>query len=79
MPRADDVPSFTVDEMPIPCTTNPLGVKGAGEAGTVGATPVVINAIMDALRPLGVKDIEMPATPNVVWKAIRQAQGARAA
>ena len=79
MPRADDVPSFTVDEEPTPTQTNPLGVKGAGEAGTVGATPVVINAIMDALRPLGVKDIEMPATPNVVWKAIRQAQSARAA
>jgi len=79
MPRADDVPSFTVDEHPVPTTTNPLGVKGAGEAGTVGATPVVINAILDALRPLGVKDIEMPATPNRVWQAIQTAKGQKAA
>ena len=79
MPRADDVPSFTVDEHPVPTQTNPLGVKGAGEAGTVGATPVVINAIVDALRPLGVKDIAMPATPQRVWQAIQSAKGAKAA
>jgi carbon-monoxide dehydrogenase large subunit len=79
MPRADDVPSFTLDEHPVPTQTNPLGVKGAGEAGTVGATPVVINAIVDALRPLGVKDIAMPATPQRVWQAIRAAKGAKAA
>jgi carbon-monoxide dehydrogenase large subunit len=56
-----------------------LGVKGAGEAGTVGATPVVINAILDALRPLGVTDIEMPATPSRVWQTIRNAKGKKAA
>ncbi len=70
---------FTVDESPIPTKTNPLGVKGAGEAGTVGATPVVINAIMDALRPLGVADIQMPATPNRIWTAIQAAKGKKAA
>ncbi|HEX9835638.1 MAG TPA: xanthine dehydrogenase family protein molybdopterin-binding subunit [Alphaproteobacteria bacterium] len=74
MPRADDVPNFTIDELPTPTKTNPLGVKGAGEAGTVGATPVVINAILNALRPLGVKDIEMPATPHKVWQAIHAAR-----
>jgi carbon-monoxide dehydrogenase large subunit len=79
MPRADDVPSFIVDELPTPTKTNPLGVKGAGEAGTVGATPVVINAILDALRPLGVNDIEMPASPNKVWQAIQKAKGKKAA
>jgi aerobic carbon-monoxide dehydrogenase large subunit len=79
MPRADDLPLFTVDESPIPTKTNPLGVKGAGEAGTVGATPVVINAILDALRPLGVADIQMPATPNRIWAAIQAAKGKKAA
>jgi carbon-monoxide dehydrogenase large subunit len=73
MPRADDVPSFTVGLHDVPCRTNPLGVKGAGEAGCVGAPPAVINAILDALRPLGVKDIAMPATPQRVWQAIRDA------
>ena len=54
----------------MPTEGNPLGVKGAGEAGTTGATPAVINAILDALRPLGVRDLAMPATPEVVWQAI---------
>jgi carbon-monoxide dehydrogenase large subunit len=73
MPRADDVPSFTIGLHDVPCRTNPLGVKGAGEAGCVGAPPAVINAILDALRPLGVTDIAMPATPERVWKAMRDA------
>jgi carbon-monoxide dehydrogenase large subunit len=55
----------------VPTKTNPLGVKGAGEAGTVGALPVLINAVVDALRPLGITHIEMPATPERIWAAIR--------
>ena len=59
----------------MPSTTNPLGIKGAGEAGATGAPPAVIGAILDALRPLGIEHIDMPATPNKIWHAI---QGARA-
>ena len=73
MPRADDLPSIGFGHSDVPCATNPLGVKGAGEAGAVGAPPAVINAILDALRPLGVTEIEMPATPERIWRAIRNA------
>jgi carbon-monoxide dehydrogenase large subunit len=73
MPRADDFCDFTLEFVEVPCRTNPIGVKGAGEAGTVGAPPAVINAILDALRPLGVTHIDMPATPQRVWRAIREA------
>jgi aerobic carbon-monoxide dehydrogenase large subunit len=77
LPRADNVPSFsTFTDESSPCKINPLGAKGVGELGTVGGTPTVINALIDALRPLGVKTIEMPATPERVWQAIRAAQGA---
>jgi carbon-monoxide dehydrogenase large subunit len=58
------------------CGTNPLGVKGIGESGTIGAPPTVINAILDALRPLGVAHIDMPATPSRVWEAITRGRGA---
>src|SRR6185295_12275382 len=75
MPRADNFSSFEVKSNPVPTATNPLGVKGAGEAGCVGAMPAVANAIVDALSHLGVKHIEMPATPEVVWRTIRQANG----
>ncbi len=74
MPRAKDLPSFATDFEEVPCTTNPLGVKGIGEAGAIGTPPAVINALIDALRPLGVSHIEMPATPMRVWEAIRQAR-----
>ncbi|MCA3225818.1 MAG: xanthine dehydrogenase family protein molybdopterin-binding subunit [Burkholderiales bacterium] len=75
MPRADDLPHFVVETAKgTPCTHNPLGVKGCGEAGAIGSTPAVINAIVDALAPLGVRDIPMPATPYSVWKAIQAAQ-----
>jgi carbon-monoxide dehydrogenase large subunit len=76
IPRADDLPDFATytDESQL-CKINPLGAKGVGELGTVGATPTVINAIVDALRPLGVDDIAMPATPERVWRAIRDARG----
>ena len=68
MPRADDMPSFTVDTTVTPCTHNPLGVKGCGEAGAIGATAAVMNAVTDAL---GVKSLPMPATPETVWNALR--------
>ncbi len=73
MPRADDLPSFALALAEVPSTTNPLGIKGVGEAGAIGAPPTVINALLDALRPLGVHDISMPATPLRVWQAIRSA------
>jgi carbon-monoxide dehydrogenase large subunit len=73
MPRADDFCSFEIDRNPVPTKTNPLGVKGAGECGTVGALPAVMNAINDALAPLGVRNIAMPCTPDRVWRAIRDA------
>jgi carbon-monoxide dehydrogenase large subunit len=75
VPRASDLPPFTVDCHEVPCRTNPVGVKGTGEAGTVGAPPAAINAILDALRPLGVTHIDMPATPERVWRAIAAARG----
>jgi aerobic carbon-monoxide dehydrogenase large subunit len=75
VPRAGDLPRFdtTTDESQ-PCKINPLGAKGVGELGTVGATPTVINAIVDALRPLGVQDIAMPATPERIWRALQDAR-----
>jgi aerobic carbon-monoxide dehydrogenase large subunit len=73
LPRADEVCSFEMDENPVPTRTNPLGVKGAGEAGNVGALAAIMNAVVDALSPLGVTHIDMPATPENVWRAIRAA------
>jgi carbon-monoxide dehydrogenase large subunit len=74
MPRADAMPNIDADLEEVPCKTNPLGVKGIGESGTIGAPPTVINAIIDALKPLGVDHIDMPATPARVWETIRSAQ-----
>jgi len=71
MPRADDVPPILVESHAVPTKTNPLGVKGAGEAGVVGSMPAVMNALVDALSPLGITDLPMPATPETVWRAIR--------
>jgi len=65
--------NFTTGWHSVPCLSNPIGVKGVGEGGTVGATPTVINAIIDALAPLGVTDIELPATQQRIWKAIQGA------
>ena len=76
LPRAADLPDIEVDLIEVPCATNPLGVKGAGEAGAVGSPPAVINAIVDALSDTGVKSIDMPATPEKVWKAIHMSQAA---
>jgi len=72
IPRADVMPAITVDFSPVPSTTNPLGAKGVGEGGTVASTPTVMNAILDALAPLGVTDVPMPATPERIWRAIRE-------
>lgn len=71
MPRADDVPSIETDRTVTPCPHNPLGVKGAGEAGAIGSTPAVVSAVVDALSHLGVTDIQMPLTPQRVWKAMQ--------
>ncbi|MGX7824098.1 xanthine dehydrogenase family protein molybdopterin-binding subunit [Actinokineospora sp. 24-640] len=71
LPSAADLPSFVTDRTETPSTTNSLGVKGVGEAGTIASTPAVVNAIVDAVRHLGVRDIEMPCTPMRVWTAIR--------
>jgi len=73
MPRAGDLSAIHCDSNPVPTKTNPLGVKGAGEAGNVGALPAVANALVDALSPLGIRHIEMPATPERLWRAIRAA------
>ena len=73
LPRADEVCAFEMDENPVPTRTNPLGVKGAGEAGNVGALAAIMNAVVDALSPLGIAHIDMPATPEKVWRAIRAA------
>jgi carbon-monoxide dehydrogenase large subunit len=72
LPRADDLPSFELDRTVTPCPHNPLGVKGAGETGTIGSTPAVVNAVVDALWHLGVRDLEMPLTPQRVWQAIKE-------
>ncbi|MGO9785272.1 MAG: xanthine dehydrogenase family protein molybdopterin-binding subunit [Stellaceae bacterium] len=77
MPRANDIPPIEFAVNVVPCTTNPLGVKGAGEAGAIGAPPAVINAMVDALAELGVGSIDMPATPQNVWRAINQAGAKR--
>jgi carbon-monoxide dehydrogenase large subunit len=75
MPRAADFPNFNIAiDQSVPCKTNMLGVKGCGESGTVAATPTIINAIVDALRPLGVENIAMPATPFAIWSAIQAAK-----
>ncbi|CAH1652639.1 MULTISPECIES: xanthine dehydrogenase family protein molybdopterin-binding subunit [unclassified Chelatococcus] len=74
MPRASDVPDCELLTQGTPTANNPLGVKGAGEAGTIGALPSIMNAIIDALSPLGVRHIDMPATPERVWRAIRNAE-----
>jgi carbon-monoxide dehydrogenase large subunit len=75
MPRADDLPAFQLVTREVPTKVNPLGAKGVGEAGTVGALAAVMNAVNDALAPLGIRHFDMPATPNRVWAAIAAARG----
>lgn len=79
MPRADDFPNFRVGTVCTPCTHNPLGTKGCGEAGAIGSPPAVINAVLDALAAKGVKNLDMPASPQRVWTAIQSAHLSRAA
>ena len=74
MPRAADFPEFRLGHVCTPCTHNPIGSKGCGEAGAIGSPPAVINAVLDALKPLGVTELDMPATPHRVWQAIQSAQ-----
>jgi carbon-monoxide dehydrogenase large subunit len=74
VPAASDLPSYVTDRTESPAATR-LGVKGVGEAGTIASTPAVVNAIVDALRPFGIRDVTMPCTPERVWRAIQTAQG----
>jgi carbon-monoxide dehydrogenase large subunit len=76
MPRAEDMPSFEVDSYEVPTKVNPLGAKGVGEAGTVGSLPALMNAVNDALAPLGVRHLDMPVTAERVWRAIQEARRA---
>jgi carbon-monoxide dehydrogenase large subunit len=78
VPAASEIPSFTLDRTETPSTTNPLGVKGIGEAGTIAAPPAVVNSVVDALSHLGVTDVGKPASPERVWSAIRRAKGGAA-
>jgi carbon-monoxide dehydrogenase large subunit len=76
MPRATDFSHMRVETNPVLTKTNPLGTKGAGEAGAVGAMPAVTNALMDALSPLGIRSVPMPATPQRLWRLIKDAANA---
>ena len=77
LPRADDLPAIEFSYNVVPCRTNPLGLKGAGEAGAIGAPPALVNAIVDALAPLGIEHIDMPVTPERLWRAIRTPKGGK--
>ena len=77
LPRADDLPPFDITLDGIATSANPLGVKGSGQAGAIAAPQTVMNALHDALAPLGIRHLDMPATPERVWQAIREARGAR--
>ena len=74
LPKAELFPHFEVDRTETLTDVNPLGVKGAGETGTIAATPAVVNAVVDALSPLGIAHLDMPMTPERVWRAIQQAK-----
>ncbi|GII03271.1 xanthine dehydrogenase family protein molybdopterin-binding subunit [Planobispora takensis] len=78
IPSAADLPEFVTDRTETPATSNALGVKGVGEAGTIAATPAVVNAVVDALRPYGVRDVRMPCSPERIWRAISESGGAAA-
>jgi len=77
LPRADDMPALRLERMCTPSAFNTLGAKGVGEAGTIGAPPAILNAVLDALAPLGVQHIDIPLTPERVWRAMRDARGVR--
>jgi len=79
MPRAEDIPPMEIGDHPSPAKTNPLGTKGCGEAGCAGSLCVIVNAVIDALSEYGITEINMPLTPEKIWRAIRDAQNSRAA
>jgi carbon-monoxide dehydrogenase large subunit len=79
LPRAEDIPSMSVGDHPVPAKSNPLGTKGCGEAGCAGSLSTVVNAVIDALAEFGIKHIDMPLTPERVWRAIQKAKAANAA
>jgi carbon-monoxide dehydrogenase large subunit len=70
VPRADDLPAFRTDQTVTPTPFNPMGAKGIGEAATIGSTPAIVNAVVDALAPLGVRHLDMPLRPERVWRAL---------
>ena len=72
VPKADDLPSFVTDQTVTPTPFNPLGAKGIGEAATIGSTPAVVNAVVDALRPFGIQHLDMPLRPERVWRAMQE-------
>ena len=76
IPTAASLPSFRMDRTVTPTHVNPLGVKGIGEAGTIGSAQTIVNGVVDALEPLGVKHVDMPVRPRRVWEAIQAAKGA---
>ena len=76
LPRADQLPMFETDRTVTPSPVNPLGVKGVGEAGTIASTPAVANAVIDALAPFGIVHLDLPLTPQKVWKAVQTARAA---
>ena len=74
MPRAKDIPDYIMDSTVTPSPSNPMGIKGVGEAGTIGAAPAIANAVMDALSPLGIRHLDLPLRPERIWSAIQQAK-----
>ena len=79
LPRAADALLFEFESHPVPAKTNPLGVKGCGEAGCAGAMPAVMNAVVDALSELGIRHIDMPATAHIIWETIQEARAKQVA
>jgi carbon-monoxide dehydrogenase large subunit len=75
VPKADDLPAFETGHTETPSPRTPLGVKGIGESATIGSTPAIANAVLDALAPLGVADLDIPLTPDAVWRAVHAASG----
>jgi carbon-monoxide dehydrogenase large subunit len=75
MPRARDIPDYLMDRTVTPSPSTPMGIKGVGEAGTIGATPAIANAVMDALAPMGVRHLDLPLTPEKIWRSINHAKG----
>jgi carbon-monoxide dehydrogenase large subunit len=74
VPRADQFPPFVLDQTVTPSPHNPLGAKGIGEAATIGSTPAVVNAVIDALKPLGIRHLDMPLHPPKIWQAMQEAE-----